>query len=316
VTSSVAVAIVNFNTRDHLRACLDSVLAEQPDGVVVVDNASTDGSGDLVRSRYPGVTLRVNPTNRGYGAAANQAIRSCGGDYVLLLNGDARVVPGTLAALADHMDRHPRAVVVGPLLQRLDGSVERSYFPFPGSMSWLLENEPIVWLLPYLPVPRERFLCLTSATTARVVPWVKGAALLIRQASFEAVGGFDESYFMYFEEVDLCLRLRARGGEVHFTPAATVIHAGGASTSQVRRAMHVAHFTSALQFYRRHYSAPRRIFWISAMRLKTLLRLVRDLGRLALESDSDRRAGLKEQVAAWLIALRHAPSPPPLAPKR
>jgi GT2 family glycosyltransferase len=313
-SSAVAVAIVNFNTRDHLRACLDSVLAEQPDGVVVVDNASTDGSADLVRSSYPGVTLHANSTNRGYGAAANQAIRSCRGDYVMLLNGDARVVPGTLATLAAHMDRHPRAVVVGPLLQRLDGSVERSYFPFPGSMSWLLENEPIVWLLPYLPVAKERFLCFASPTTARVVPWIKGAALLIRRASFEAVGGFDESYFMYFEEVDLCLRLRAGHGEVHFTPAATVIHVGGASTSQARRAMYVAHFTSSIQFYRRHYPAARRLFWISAMRLKMLLRLVRDSSRLVLESDPDRRAGLSERVAAWLIALRHAPLP--LPPKR
>ena len=313
--SALAVAIVNFNTRGHLRACLDSVLGEEPDEVVVVDNASTDGSVDLVRSKYPEVVLHANPTNRGYGAAANQAIASCRGGYVLLLNSDTRLMPEALATLAAHMDRHPDAVVVGPLLQRLDGSVERSYFPFPGTLSWLLENEPIVWLLPDLPVARERFLCLTPPTTPRVVPWVKGAALLLRRTAFEAIGGFDESYFMYFEEVDLCFRLRAGHGEVHFTPAATVVHVGGASTSQLRQAMYVAHFRSALQFYRRHYSAPRRGFWISLMRLKILIRLAWDSAQLVLESDPRRRAGLTEQIAAWAIALRGGPAPPSVAPE-
>jgi GT2 family glycosyltransferase len=301
---SAAVGIVNFNTRDHLAACLESVLAESPAEVVVVDNASQDGSVDLMRSKYPRVTLHANADNRGYGAAANQAIASCGTPYVLVLNADTRLVPGALAALVAHLERHPEAAVVGPLLRRLDGTVEPSYFPFPGSLKWLLENEPLAWALPHLPVGREQFLRLTAPTTDRVVPWVKGAALLIRRSAFEEVGGFDEVYFMYFEEVDLCFRLHARRREVHFTPAATVVHVGGASTSQVREAMLVAHFRSNLLFYRRHCSPPARLFWTSAMRLKMLLRVVRDRARLARESDPGGRDRLRQQIAAWRTALR------------
>ena len=304
--SSVAVGIVNFNTRAHLAGCLDSVLTEQPDEIVVIDNASTDGSVEFVQKNYPTVAIHANQENRGYGAAANQAVARCRSDYVLLLNGDTSVMPQTLRALTTHMDRHPQAVVIGPLLRGPNGSVQQSYFPFPGTLAWLLENEPISWLLPYLPVARERFLCLTPPSAERVVPWVVGAALLIRRVAFEAVGGFDETFFMYFEEIDLCLRLRARHGEVHFTPAGTVIHIGGASTSQFRKAMLVAHFRSSLRYYRRHCSAPARAFWTFLMRLKMVIRLARDSVRLVVESDPARRAVLLQQVGAWVIALRGA----------
>jgi GT2 family glycosyltransferase len=300
------VGIVNFNTREHLAACLDSVLTEHPDEIVVIDNASADASVEFVRRNYPSVVVHANRENRGYGAAANQAVARCRSDYVLLLNGDTRVLPRTLRALTAHMDRHPEAVVVGPLLRRPDGAVERSYFPFPGTLAWLLENEPIVWVLPYLPVARERFLCLTPTSTERVVPWVTGAALLIRRTAFEAVGGFDETYFMYFEEIDLCLRLKARHGEVHFTPAGSVVHIGGASTSQFRKRMLVAHFRSCLRYYRRHCSTPARAFWTSLMRLKMVIRLARDSARLLVESDPDRRAVLTQQLGAWVTALRGA----------
>ena len=302
-TSRVTVVIVSFNTRDHLRACLDSVLAEGPGGVVVVDNASTDGTTDMVRLEYPGVALHANSTNLGYGSAANQAIAGSRGDYVLLLNCDTLLLPGTIAKLASHMDRHPEAGVVGPLLRHPDGSVDRSYFALPGTLSWLLENEPVVWLLRCLPVGRQRFLCLTAPTVDRVVPWVKGAALLLRRTAFEAVGGFDESYFMYFEEVDLCLRLHAIKKQVHFTPTATVIHIGGVSTSHRRTEMLVAHFRSSMRFYRRHYSAPRRLFWVVLIKLKMLVRLVRDSALLVVAPDEHARTLLLQQVAAWKTSL-------------
>ena len=301
---AVSVAVVAFNTRGYLRACLDSVLAEAPGEVVVVDNASTDGTADMVRAEYPKVTVHANTTNGGYGAAANQAVKSCHGDYVLLLNGDALVSPGAIGALSAYMDRHPEAAVVGPLLRYPDGSLQRSYFPFPGTLGWFLENEPMVWLLRCLPAGRERFLCFTSPTVDRVVPWVLGAALLLRRTDFEAVGGFDESYFMYFEDVDFCLRLRALQSQVHFTPSATVLHVRGASTSRCRKAMLIAHFRSSERFYRRHYSGRRAWFWMSLMKIKIAMRLAWDVVRLRVGSDEHTCVILTQQVDAWKAVLR------------
>jgi len=141
----------------------------------------------------------------------------------------------------------------------------------------------------------------------RVVPWVLGAALLLRRTAFEAVGGFEESYFMYFEEVDLCLRLHAAQSQVHFTPSATVLHARGASTSQCRKEMLIAHFRSSEHFYRRHYSGRRAWFWVSLMKLKIAMLLVRDVVRLGVGSDERTRVILTQQVDAWKTVLRGLP---------
>jgi GT2 family glycosyltransferase len=299
-----SVAIVNFNAREYLGACLDSVMVEARGEVVVVDNASSDGSPEMVRARYPAVALRANTANVGYGAAANQAVQHCQGDYVLLLNADTTLTPGAMVALSAYMHRHPRAAVVGPLLRYPDGVPQRSYFAVPGTLGWFLENEPAVWAIRWLPLWRDRFLCFTPPIADRVVPWVHGAALLLRRTAFEAVGGFDESYFMYFEEVDLCLRLRALGYEIHFTPSAAVVHVGGVSTSQCRTAMLIAHFRSTERFYRRHYSVPRVRFWVALMRLKITACLARDMVHRRTESNDAVRRLLTEKIEAWKAILR------------
>ncbi|HLL45880.1 MAG TPA: glycosyltransferase, partial [Longimicrobiaceae bacterium] len=133
-----AVVVVNHNTREQLRACLESV----PRGTttVVVDNASTDGSVEMVRASFPGVRLLADGGNPGYGAAANRGVRACGEPCVLVLNSDTRVGHGALEALAGHLDRHPRAALAGPRLLNPDGSPQASVFPFPGTLRWLLEN--------------------------------------------------------------------------------------------------------------------------------------------------------------------------------
>jgi N-acetylglucosaminyl-diphospho-decaprenol L-rhamnosyltransferase len=303
VATTVSVAIVSFNTRHELQACLDSVVAEAPREIVVVDNASTDGTAEMVRMQYPDVLLLANAANNGYGAAANQAIKSTRGDYVLLLNADTVLTPGAIEALGTYIHRHPEAAVVGPRLQHPDGTPQQSYFPFPGTLGWFVENEPVAWLLHCLPLGRERFLCLTPSTVDRVVPWVSGAAFMLRRTAFEAVGGFDESYFMYFEEVDLCLRLRALQWRTDFTPTGTVVHVGGASASQCRTEALIAHFRSTQRFYRRHYSERRVALWMALMTLKIFLRLVHDLVGLRLISNERVRSMLAQQVDAWKAIL-------------
>ena len=136
----LAVVVVNYNTRDLLAQCLSSVERELPEDLVAIDNASSDGSQESVRRNFPEVRLLANSGNPGYAAAANEAMRSTSAPYVLLLNADTKVVAGSLRAAVDYMISHPRAGLVGPLLRSIDGTRQRSIFPFPGTLAWLLEN--------------------------------------------------------------------------------------------------------------------------------------------------------------------------------
>lgn len=298
----LAVAVVSHNTRELLRACLASAIADAAAEIVVVDTGSTDGSPAMVRADFPGVTLVDDLGNVGYGAAANVAIARCTAEHVLLLNADTVVHRGALATLRRHLDAHPRVGMAGPLLLNPDGSTQASAFPFPGTLAWLVENDPVAPLLGLVPPLRRRTLRFAPPAVPAAVPWVLGAALAIRRAAFDAVGGFDPSFFMYFEEVDLARRLAAAGWETHLVPTAPVTHVGGASTSQVRIGMVVQHFRSTNLFYRRHYRGPRLAAWIAIMRAKMAARIARDA--VALVARPAERPRLRERLAAWRAALR------------
>lgn len=299
---SIAVVVVNYNTCAQLRDCLASI----PSGteVVVVDNNSNDASVDMVRREFPEVTLLANTQNQGYGAGANQGIRACGADYVLVLNSDTLLDSDSLRELALHLDGHAGVGLAAPRLMNPDGTPQLSCFPFPGTFRWLIENEPIAPLLGRVPSIRKHLLCHTPPLQAASVPWVLGAAIAVRRAVFEQVGGFDESFFMYFEEVDLCRRLRRDGWDIHYVPAARVTHLGAASTSQVRGEMAVEHFRSTLRFYRRYLGGVRLAFWISVMRAKMLFRLMRDSAAIPLARRPDERRRLREEVTAWRRTFR------------
>lgn len=299
----IAVAIVNYSTREHLRACLATVQSEAPSEVVVVDNASTDCSVEMVRADYPGVLLLANKTNLGYGTAANQAIARCTAKYVLLLNADTLLQPGTLRALSAYLDLHPRAAIVGPRLVNPDGTLQASCYAFSTPLNTLLEHSTLGQLIRYVPVLRNKYLRTWSHTHARVVAWVKGAALAIRREAFEAVGGFDESFFMYFEEADLCYRLNAAGWQVHFAPVTTVEHVGGGSTKEARTEMAVQLFFSTMQFFQRHYSGIRLTKLIVTMKSIMLARLTIDTVRLHITRNVRKRAKIAENVAIWQRAL-------------
>ena len=304
---AIAVGIVNYNTREHLRACLASVVREAPIHVVVVDNASSDGSTEMVRAEYPGTTLCRNERNSGYGAAANQAIAVAAAEYVLLLNSDARLTPGALLSLQEYLDRHPRAAVVGPRLIHPDGTLQPSAYPFPTPLQRFLEESSLWRLVGYIPRLGEAYERTWSHARCRIVPWILGAAMAIRRTAFEAVGGFDESYFLYFEEVDLSYRLRQAGWETHFAPVATVVHVGGASTRRYQEATRRM-FTSAAYFYTRHYSLGRRRQLRLVVAGVMLGRLVRDAGRLRRMRDPSDRDQLARDVAMWRVILGDARS--------
>jgi GT2 family glycosyltransferase len=294
-----AVVIVNYNTCEQLRSCLASVQSEAPSEIVVVDNASSDHSVEMVKSDFPSVSLHANEINSGYGAAANQAVAGCSENYVLLLNSDTLLRQGTLRALASYLDSHPRAGTVGPRLINPNGTVQGSCYPFPTPLNTLLVNTSLSRLVGYLPFLRDYYLPSWPHNSARRVDWIKGAALALRREAFEAIGGFDESFFMYFEETDLCFRLVAAGWEVHFSPIADVVHLGGASTVQFRTNMAVQFFASIMHFYEKHYSRARRLELIAIAKTIVLTRWLIDVTRLYRTHDSWQREILAADVAAW-----------------
>jgi N-acetylglucosaminyl-diphospho-decaprenol L-rhamnosyltransferase len=298
-----AVVIVNFNTREHLRACLRTVVPERPERVVVADNGSSDGSAAMVRAEFPSVVLDVDASNPGYGAGANRGIRRCGSADVLLLNSDTRLTAGTLRGMAGYLALHPRAGLVGPRLRHPDGSLQPSAFAFPSLLRLPLERDVLAGLVRHVPLLRDRYLPTWSHDAPRVVPWVMGAALLIRRRAFDEVGGFDESFFMYAEEIDFCFRARQRRWETHLAPVADVIHEGAASTSQHRAAMLAVGCASIRHFYRRHYSGARRVLAESLIAVAMALRVARDAVRYGLATDPARRRLLGENLSIWRQAL-------------
>lgn len=227
----VSVVVVNRNTRDLLERCLDGVRAQHgvEGEIIVVDNASTDGSADLVAERFPEVQLVRLTDNAGFARANNLAFGRCRGEFVLLLNSDAFLAPGALAELVAGARRHERAAAVGPRLLNADGTLQRSAWPFPRAGRVLLEAFALHRPLHRLGLVED--LRTWPHDEERPVEFLIGACLLIRREALAEVGGFDERFWLYGEEADLCRRFAARGWEVVLVPSAECTHIGGASSS-------------------------------------------------------------------------------------
>ena len=292
----ISVVIVSYNSCNYLRACLSSIEVEQCSEVIVVDNVSTDGSDEIVTQEFPNMRLIKSSQNDGYGAAANLGITSCSSKYVLLLNSDTLLQWGTLQSLTNYLDRHPQAAVVGPSLVNPDGTRQASCFPFPTPWQILLRETRLakIW---------SETTANHSADSARSVPWVLGAALAIRRQAFTSVGGFDASFFMYYEEVDLCYRLNRSGWQTHFTPAATVTHIGGASTKQKRTAMAIQLYKSLCHFYKQHYSRTQRFQLRLVLTYLMLRNILKETFKAARRSGSDKFSHTADDLMVWRSVL-------------
>jgi N-acetylglucosaminyl-diphospho-decaprenol L-rhamnosyltransferase len=249
----VAVVIVNYNAGGHLGRCLDSVLASAADAtleVLLVDNASHDGSATRAAADHAEARLIQNPDNRGFGAAVNQGIRWSRAPFLFLLNPDAEVSCGTLGALVKLATERPRIGAIGPLIRNPDGSVYLSGRKFPT----ITEAVGHAFLGPFRPdnrFSRAYALAEWDRTTEREVDWVSMSAVLLRRAALDDVGLLDERFFLYGEELDLCTRLGHAGWKVLFTPEVEVVHEGGVSTGRSRR-MHRIHSRSIYRYFAKH----------------------------------------------------------------
>lgn len=255
--TDVAVVIVNHNAGGMIFDALNSLAADAPAELVVIDNASTDGSPDVIARERPDVRLIRNATNTGFAAAANQGVRSTSTPYIVLLNPDAIIRPGALTALAAALDEHPRAAAAGALVLNPDQTVQPTKRAFPSLWQSALHGLlGIVW--PGNPGTRAYTLADAPFDEPDVVDWVAGTAVVLRRDAFEAVGGFDEDFFFFVEDVDLCRRLWDAGWQVWFEPRAVVEHAWGASWTQRPLRFLWMHQRNLWRYVRKH----RRGAWV------------------------------------------------------
>lgn len=251
MTPRVSAVLVAWNTRNELLDALASLdRVTLPLETIVVDNASSDGTAEAVRFARPSVFLIANADNPGFGHAANQGIRAARAAYVLLLNSDAMLQAGALEALVAILDARPELAVVGPRTRYEDGTIQVSFGPNLEPLAeWRQRRR-------HLGVVRRDPRALVQAEKAagyeHEVDWLSASCWLARRDALEQVGLFDEGYFLYEEDADLCLRLRRAGFRILFTPAAEVVHRQGKSAEQSEgRALREYH-RSHLRYYQKH----------------------------------------------------------------
>jgi GT2 family glycosyltransferase len=296
-TPEVSVLIVSYNTRELLRECIESILCEQGDGlaveVIVVDNASADGSAVMVAERFPQARLIANPDNRGFGAACNQGLEVARGRYALILNADIRAQPSALQRLVGFMDAHPDAAICGGQLRYPDGRVQpscaRDLTPW-----WVFcEQSMLAKLFPRTRLFGGYWRTHWDFSATIETEQVMGACMMLRRP----FPRFDEDYFLYCEDTDLCYRVRQAGGKIYYVHDAVFVHHLGASGEPQRAQMVIYYNRGKERYFRKFHGAwqARVCRWLN--RGGALLRVLLGLGGVVFTLG--RRAGFRRYAATF-----------------
>lgn len=250
---TISVIIVSWNTKQILKECITSLFDElsslaESSEVFVVDNDSIDGSAEMIRESFPGVMLIENEDNKGFGRACNQGIRAAKGEYIFLLNPDTVVLPGAIKTLLEFARNHPKLGIVAPQLLNTDGTVQKSCRAFPSLTGMFYELIGLSRLFPNVKRFREYKMLDFDYNTVSEVDQPEGAALLIPRKVLDEVGLFDEKFFMLFEEVDLCFRIKKAGWQIWFNSTSKIIHHYGQSIKQIKPKM-IVHSHKGMYYY-------------------------------------------------------------------
>jgi N-acetylglucosaminyl-diphospho-decaprenol L-rhamnosyltransferase len=308
----LSVLIVNWNVAPLLRRCLTSI-ATSPGislwaakgtlqtEIIVVDNASSDGSLEMLTHEFPWARVIPNPVNVGFTRANNQALAHARGRYVLFLNPDTEVVGDALLIMVRYMEAHPDVGALGPQLRYPDGRIQPSRRRFPTLATAFLESTLLHQWWPDNPAARQYYLADSPDNLEQDVDWLVGACLLVRRKAIEQVGGFDERYFMYSEELDWCRRARAVGWRIVYLPTAQVIHHEGSSSEQAMAARHIHFNTSKVLYFQKYHGR-----WIAELvRLFLLATYVYQWGEEAAKWLAGHKRPLRqERMAAYAAVLR------------
>lgn len=270
----LSVIIVNWNVRELLRRCLQSIAGsdalfiaaktpQQPASrgprwtaeVIVVDNASTDDSVAMLAEAFPWVRVLANPTNAGFTRGNNQGLAISRGQYVLFLNPDTELAADALQQMLLYAAVQPQVGIIGPQLRYGDGSLQSSRRRFPTLATFFLESTVLQRWWPRHRVLSRYYMLDRPDDAVSEVDWVVGACMLVRRAVLNQIGGFDEGFFMYSEELDLCRRAVTAGWRVVYLPTAVVTHYEGKSSEQVVAARHIRFHRSRVRYVRKYHGA-------------------------------------------------------------
>jgi len=269
--SDVSIVIVSHNVRDLVAACLGSIDAERSRSDLVIetllcDSASADGTAEHVAAAFPWARVLPSRQNLGFTGGNNRGLRLARGRHLLLLNPDTELRPGAIDALASYLDAHPDVAAVGPRLVRGDGSTQPSRRRFPGRLTGFVESTILQRWLGDSVLLRRFYMADLPDDRAHDVDWLMGAAIMVRAEALRAVGLFDERFFMYSEEVDLCRRIKSAGWRIFYLPSATVVHHEGKSSEQNLTARDLRFHESRFLYYAKHHGWG----WALLLRLATL----------------------------------------------
>jgi N-acetylglucosaminyl-diphospho-decaprenol L-rhamnosyltransferase len=265
----LSVIIVSWNVRDLLRKCLWAVDRGpwSVDGVpttdhrplstevIVVDNASSDGTVEMLRAEFPDVRVIPNSENVGFTRGNNQALAVAQGRYLFLLNPDTELRPGALQTLIDYADAHPHAGIIGPRLFYGDGTLQSSRRRFPTLATAFLESTKLQQWFPRNRALTRYYMLDMSDDATQEVDWVNGSAMFVRREVYDQIGGFDEAFFMYSEELDWCYRAKQAGWQIVYLPTAQITHYEGKSSEQVVAARDIYFHSSKIRFFRKYRGA-------------------------------------------------------------
>ncbi len=283
--ASVSIVIVNYKAYEDLDACLTSLQSARAVAleVFVLDHASSAPDLERVRAHHPDVRMEAFAHNPGFSAGVNRGAALATGRTLLILNPDTRVAPGAVEALESYLDAHPDVAVVGPRVEGPDGTVQRSARRFPTMLTGLAGRSSLLTRL-WPGNPLSRWDRLADAATAHPleVDWVAGSCMAVQAAAFRAVGGMDEGFFLYWEDADLCKRLRAQGWRTVYLPSAVVIHGVGQSRRHARAMSVRAFHRSAYLYFQKHRAGRFRAFSLPFARALLYARMSLHLAALTV----------------------------------
>ena len=302
--NDLSIAIPSWNTRELLRQCLESVRRSSSGlsvETIVVDNASSDGSADMVAAEYPQAKLIRNRTNVGFAAACNLAFKLSSGRHFLLLNTDTILLDQALKSLVDFMDAHPGVGAAGCRLLNRDGTLQRSCSCFPSLLTELLDALYLSKLFPKSRLFGKYSMTYWDFDEVREVDFVGGSCLIVRREAISQVGLLDESFFMYTEEADWCYRLRQHGWLVYYYPGARAIHLGGESAQQCGKDMHLHLYAGRNLFIRKHRGRSAAAAHRSIVALGAMGRLPVYAARRVLHRDGAQVLRFQARLLMWAI---------------
>ena len=281
----LSVVVVTYRSKEHIAGCLRSLESSVRDAAgaseppawecLVIDNDSHDGTAELVEREAPWARVLRSGANLGYARAVNRGIAETRGAFVLVSNPDCTWAPGSIRALLSWLGGHPRCAIAAPRVLNPDGSLEYSARAYPDAFTFLFNRYSLLHRLwPGNPWSRRYLLSDWDHASPRSVDWVSGAAMMARRAAIAAVGGMDEAFFMFNEDVDWCRRMNLAGWSVDYVPEASVVHHIGASKRSVSNRVILERHRGMIHYFRKHHRVPAVLDAIAAFLIMTRARLL------------------------------------------